>query len=113
MFDAFVAAGGNYIDTAANYTNGTSEKFVGEFVAGDRDAFVVATKYTLRRPGSQISDLNAGGNARKNMLRRVEVSDVERELARASGGKPFSSSLAFTNRSTAVWLHSPSVISGG
>ncbi len=33
MFDAFVAAGGNYIDTSSNYTNGTSEKFVGEFIA--------------------------------------------------------------------------------
>ena len=74
MFDAFVAAGGNCIDTASNYTNGTSEKFVGEFVAADRDAFVVATKYTLRRPGSQFNDLNAGGNARKNMLRTVEAS---------------------------------------
>ena len=74
MFDAFVEAGGNFIDTASNYTNGTSEKFVGELIANDRDAFVVATKYTLRRPGSQFSDLNAGGNARKNMLRSVEAS---------------------------------------
>ncbi len=74
MFDTFAAAGGNYIDTASNYTNGSSEKFVGEFVAADRDSFVIATKYTLRRPGSQFSDLNAGGNARKNMLRTVEAS---------------------------------------
>ncbi len=74
MFDAFVAAGGNFIDTACNYTNGTSEKYVGELIAADRDALVVATKYTLRRPGSQFSDLNAGGNARKNMLRSVEAS---------------------------------------
>jgi aryl-alcohol dehydrogenase-like predicted oxidoreductase len=74
MFDLFAAAGGNYIDTASNYTNGTSEKYVGEFIAADRDAFVVATKYTLRRPGSGFADLNAGGNARKNMLRTVEAS---------------------------------------
>jgi aryl-alcohol dehydrogenase-like predicted oxidoreductase len=74
LFDAFAAAGGNFIDTASNYTNGTSEKFVGELIAADRDAWVVATKYTLRRPGSQFSDLNAGGNARKNMLRSVEGS---------------------------------------
>jgi len=74
MFDAFVAAGGNFIDTSCNYTNGTSEKFVGEFIAADRDAFVVATKYTLRRPGSNLADLNAGGNHRKNMLRTVEAS---------------------------------------
>ena len=32
MFDAFVNAGGNFIDTADGYTGGTSEKFVGEFI---------------------------------------------------------------------------------
>lgn len=74
MFDAFAAAGGNFIDTSSNYTNGTAERFVGEFIAADRDYWVVATKYTLRRPGSNPADLNAGGNARKNMLRTVEQS---------------------------------------
>ena len=74
MFDAFAAAGGNFIDTSSNYTNGTAERFVGEFIAADRDYWVVATKYTLRRPGSNPTDLNAGGNARKNMLRTVEQS---------------------------------------
>jgi aryl-alcohol dehydrogenase-like predicted oxidoreductase len=74
MFDAFAAAGGNFIDTSSNYTNGTAEKFVGEFVADARDAWVIATKYTLRRPGSSPDDLNAGGNHRKNMMRTVEAS---------------------------------------
>jgi len=74
IFDAFVNAGGNFIDTASNYTNGTSEKIVGELVANQRDAFVIATKYTLRRPGSDKKDLNAGGNHRKNMMRTVEAS---------------------------------------
>ncbi|MBI5301421.1 MAG: aldo/keto reductase [Chloroflexi bacterium] len=74
IFDAFVNVGGNFIDTASNYTNGAAEKFVGEFAASQRDAFVVATKYTLRRPGSDFKDLNAGGNHRKNMLRTVEQS---------------------------------------
>jgi aryl-alcohol dehydrogenase-like predicted oxidoreductase len=71
MFDAFAEAGGNFIDTANNYTNGTSEKFVGEFIASDRDRFVVATKYTLtERP----EDPNFGGNHRKNMFRSIEGS---------------------------------------
>ena len=74
MFDAFAAAGGNFIDTSSNYTNGTAERFVGQFVAADRDYWVIATKYTLRRPGSNPADLNAGGNARKNMVRTVEQS---------------------------------------
>ena len=74
IFDLFTGAGGNFIDTASNYTNGTSERFVGEFIAQDRDYFVVATKYTLRRPGSSSKDLNAGGNHRKNLARTVEAS---------------------------------------
>jgi aryl-alcohol dehydrogenase-like predicted oxidoreductase len=74
MFDAFAAAGGNFIDASSNYTNGTAERFVGEFVSADRDYWVIATKYTLRRPGSDPGDLNAGGNSRKNMARTVEAS---------------------------------------
>jgi len=71
MFDAFVAAGGNFIDTSNNYTNGTAETFVGEFIASQRDYFVVATKYTL---STRRDDPNAGGNHRKNMHRAVEAS---------------------------------------
>lgn len=74
MFDAFVAAGGNFIDTACNYTEGTSEKFVGEFIAAERDYFVVATKYTLRPRSANQADPNAGGNSRKNLMRSVEAS---------------------------------------
>jgi aryl-alcohol dehydrogenase-like predicted oxidoreductase len=71
IFDAFVAAGGNFIDTANNYTDGLSEQYVGEFVAAERGRFVVATKYTLSpRPG----DPNAGGNQRKNMVQSLEAS---------------------------------------
>ena len=50
IFDAFVESGGNFVDTACNYTDGESERFVGELVAQDRERFVVATKYTLTRP---------------------------------------------------------------
>ncbi len=71
IFDAFVDAGGNFIDTANNYTNGTSEKFVGEFIRSDRDHFVLATKYSLTE---RKDDPNFGGNHRKNMRRSVEGS---------------------------------------
>jgi aryl-alcohol dehydrogenase-like predicted oxidoreductase len=47
VFDAYVEAGGNFIDTADSYQFGESEELVGEFIAADRDYFVVATKYTL------------------------------------------------------------------
>src|SRR5262245_13839584 len=71
MFDAFVDAGGNFIDTACNYTDGESEEIVGELVEPDRDRFVVATKYTLT---SRRDDPNAGGNHRKNLVRTLEQS---------------------------------------
>jgi aryl-alcohol dehydrogenase-like predicted oxidoreductase len=71
IFDAYVDRGGNFIDTANQYTNGTSERFVGEFAGDRRERLVIATKYTLTtRPG----DPNAGGNHRKSMLRSVEES---------------------------------------
>ncbi len=72
MFTAFADAGGNFIDTSCNYTNGTSERFVGDFIHSERDQFVVATKYTLMSPDS--TQPNLGGNSRKNMMRSVEGS---------------------------------------
>ena len=71
IFDAYLDRGGNFIDTANQYTNGTSERLVGEFANGLRDRLVIATKYTLStRPG----DPNSGGNHRKNMVQSVEAS---------------------------------------
>jgi aryl-alcohol dehydrogenase-like predicted oxidoreductase len=71
IFDAFFEAGGNFIDTANIYTNGTSESLLGEFLQGRRDSAVLATKYTNAMSGS---DPNAAGNQRKNMMRAVEAS---------------------------------------
>ena len=71
IYDAFVEAGGNFIDTADLYTNGTSERFLGEFMASDRERIVLATKYTNSAPGA---DPNAAGNHRKNMMQSVEAS---------------------------------------
>src|SRR5260221_2565053 len=47
MFDGYVEAGGNFLDTADAYQLGESETLVGEFVAPNRDDFVIATKYSL------------------------------------------------------------------
>jgi aryl-alcohol dehydrogenase-like predicted oxidoreductase len=44
VYDAFLEAGGNFIDTANVYTNGTSERLLGEFMADHRDRIVLATK---------------------------------------------------------------------
>jgi aryl-alcohol dehydrogenase-like predicted oxidoreductase len=71
VYDAFRKAGGNFIDTANFYTNGTSESFVGEFMKDHRQSVVLATKYSLAAPGT---DPNAAGNHRKSMVQAVEAS---------------------------------------
>ena len=64
VYEAFREAGGNFIDTANGYSGGRSEEFLGEFLAGDRDRVVLATKFTIPMRGR---DVNAGMNSRKNM----------------------------------------------
>jgi aryl-alcohol dehydrogenase-like predicted oxidoreductase len=71
QFDLYAEAGGNFIDTANLYTNGSSEKLVGEFIAGERDKWVVATKYTFN---NQSEEVNLSGNHRKNMVQSVNAS---------------------------------------
>ena len=73
MVNAYVDAGGNFFDTADLYLNGTSETWLGEFIAERhlRDRAVIATKFSYNaEPGNP----NAGGNGRKNILRAVEGS---------------------------------------
>ncbi|WP_040789565.1 aldo/keto reductase [Nocardia paucivorans] len=70
IFDTYVERGGNFIDTANQYTDGTAEKLLGDFTVTNRESLVLATKYTmLRRPG----DPNSGGNHRKSMFASVEA----------------------------------------
>jgi len=71
VYDAFREAGGNFIDTANFYTNGTSESFLGEFMKDHRQSMVLATKYSNAVPGT---DPNAAGNHRKSMMQAVEAS---------------------------------------
>jgi aryl-alcohol dehydrogenase-like predicted oxidoreductase len=70
-FKAFLDAGGNFIDTANRYTEGTCETFLGEFTKGIRDELVIATKYTLY---TKRGNPNDGGNHKKNLLHSVEGS---------------------------------------
>lgn len=73
IFNRFLEAGGNFIDTADMYTGGVSEEMIGKFMkeSGNRHEVVVATKYTI---SSQQGDPNAGGNSRKHMMEAVEGS---------------------------------------
>ncbi|MEJ0038099.1 MAG: aldo/keto reductase [Gammaproteobacteria bacterium] len=72
IFDAYANAGGNFIDTADGYQGGQSEQILGDLLAGRRDEFVLATKFSLR------ADPKAGilvtGNSRKAMVSSVEAS---------------------------------------
>ncbi|MCK7625521.1 aldo/keto reductase [Streptomyces sp. RS10V-4] len=71
VLDAYADAGGNFLDTANNYTGGTSETLLGTLLAGRRDRFVLASKYTC---ATAEGDVNAAGNHRKNLVRSVEDS---------------------------------------
>lgn len=71
IFDAYVERGGNFVDTAVNYTNGAAERILGKLLQGRRERIVLSTKFTMARdPG----DPNSGGNHRMNLVRSVEQS---------------------------------------
>ncbi|HEX6802088.1 MAG TPA: aldo/keto reductase [Terriglobales bacterium] len=72
-FDAYRAAGGNFIDTADLYAGGTSEEWLGEMTqeTKSRDEIVLATKFSFN---AQPGNPNAYGNGRKNIYRALEGS---------------------------------------
>src|SRR5215813_4804883 len=73
IFDRYLEAGGNVLDTADGYTNGKSEELLGKFIQESRlrDRVVLATKFTFNaEPGNP----NAGGNGRKNLYRALHGS---------------------------------------
>lgn len=71
QFSLYRDLGGNFVDTANLYTNGTSETFLGEFMQGHRHELVLATKYSLKGGGKGP---NAAGNSRKSMMEAIEGS---------------------------------------
>ncbi len=71
LFDLYADRGGNFIDTANIYNHGESEEMVGRFLAGKRDRFVLASKYSVTLDDT---DLNSGGNGRKALVQSLEAS---------------------------------------
>lgn len=73
LFDKYIEAGGNFVDTADGYTGGKSEEMVGKFIdqRNLRDRVVLATKFTF---SSEPGNPNAGGNGRKNIYRALHGS---------------------------------------
>ncbi|WP_375435817.1 aldo/keto reductase [uncultured Hymenobacter sp.] len=73
IFQAYVEAGGNFIDTADVYAGGRSEELLGGYIAARRlrDQLVLATKFSFNTsPGNP----HAGGNGRKNIYQSLESS---------------------------------------
>ncbi len=79
LLDAYVAAGGNFIDTANNYQDEQSEVWLGEWMAarGNREQMVIATKYTsdyrFHAVGKNNS-ANSSGNGRRSMRLSLKAS---------------------------------------
>lgn len=69
IFDKYLEAGGNFIDTADGYQFGQSEEFLGEFMGSHRDALVLASKYSTAG-----SNMQTTGSSRKSMMWAVEQS---------------------------------------
>jgi aryl-alcohol dehydrogenase-like predicted oxidoreductase len=70
----YLDRGGNSIDTANLYTNGHSEKIIGDFFATSnvrRDSAVIGTKFFFSLFNG---DPNGGGAGRKAMIQQVEAS---------------------------------------
>ncbi len=71
IFEAYIEAGGNFVDTADVYTEGSSERILADLIAADRDYMVLATKYSL---SNTTHNPNKSGNHRKNLVQSVEAS---------------------------------------
>src|SRR5215211_2801673 len=69
ILDAFVAAGGNFIDTADVYGDGTSERTLAPWLARRRDEVVVATKVRFA-----VSDPGGSGLAPDRIARACDAS---------------------------------------
>jgi len=83
LLDAFYAAGGNFIDTANNYQDEQSEKWIGEWMAEkkNRDMMVIATKFTTGYRSYELGKgktVNYSGNTRKSL--HLSVRDSLKKL---------------------------------
>ncbi|KIW17873.1 hypothetical protein PV08_05068 [Exophiala spinifera] len=79
LLDAFYEAGGNFIDTANNYQDEQSEKWIGEWVTQrkNRDMLVIATKYTTAYRNYDLGagkSVNYSGNHKKSLYLSVHES---------------------------------------
>ena len=77
MLDYFFDNGGNFIDTANNYQNEETEKWLGEWMESrqNRDEIVLATKFTSAYPSDpKRIKSNYVGNSSKSLHVSLEAS---------------------------------------
>jgi len=79
LLDAFVDAGGNFIDTSNNYQNEESETWLGEWMEArhNRDQLVIATKFTTDYRGHELGKgraTNHCGNHKRSLHMSVRDS---------------------------------------
>ncbi|KDR66512.1 hypothetical protein GALMADRAFT_147749 [Galerina marginata CBS 339.88] len=79
LLDAYYDNGGNFIDTANNYQDGSSEEFIGEWAEGRgiRDQLFIATKYSTNfkaRQDAVQQKVMFVGNSAKSLHISVESS---------------------------------------
>jgi aryl-alcohol dehydrogenase-like predicted oxidoreductase len=72
IFDGYLDAGGNFLDTSDSYQFGESESLLGEFIKPIRDDLIVATKFS--QSADPKGSLSVTGNSRKAMVRSLEQS---------------------------------------
>jgi aryl-alcohol dehydrogenase-like predicted oxidoreductase len=79
ILDAFVAAGGNFIDTADTYGDGTSERTLAPWLARHRDEVVVATKvrFPVSDPGGSGLAPDRIAHACDASLRRLGIDVID------------------------------------
>jgi aryl-alcohol dehydrogenase (NADP+) len=74
ILSTYLDRGGNFVDTANLYTNGHSEKILGDYFAahpGQRDRLVLASKFFCNlHPG----DPNGGGAGRRSIIAQLDDS---------------------------------------
>lgn len=89
IFDAYLDAGGNFLDAADAYQFGQAEELLGDFLGERRNDVVLATKFTSSTsPSPSVAHV---GNSRRVMIDAVEAS-----LRRLR-----------TDRVDMLWVHMP------
>ncbi|KAF9472241.1 Aldo/keto reductase [Pholiota conissans] len=76
LLDAYYDLGGNFIDTANVYQDGSSERFIGEWAEqrGIRDKLFIATKYSNNTHPHDSHNVLSVGNSSKSMHMSVKLS---------------------------------------